>query len=69
MKLWSINVPPHYVLATQETFSSSVVGVGFSARNPYMCFGVSHNGECYTQYLNEEFLSPLINSRQVSLMR
>ena len=75
VKLWSMNVPPHYVLASQETFSSSIVGgnqwspfglmdiVGFSGRNPYMCFGVSYSGECITQYMTEEFMTPLINSR------
>jgi len=63
-KLWSLSLKPHFVLASQEDlFHSSIVGTGFSRSDPYVCFGISRNGQIISSRMHSNFLKPLIPSR------
>ncbi|PRP75102.1 hypothetical protein PROFUN_03938 [Planoprotostelium fungivorum] len=64
-RLWSLAVRPHHVIATTppNLFQNSVVGVGFSNKDPYVCYAASNDGRISSCYMTDEYLQLIYPSR------
>jgi hypothetical protein len=58
-KLWSLNLPPHYVIATKRV-SAPVAGAGFLKRGRFHAYGVTQDGSVIVAKLGEAFVEPLV---------
>jgi WD40 repeat protein len=64
IKIWSLKVQPHHLLATiGKLYTDSVIAVEFSRVKPLQCFTLSGCGEFATISLTPKFLEPLVFSR------
>jgi hypothetical protein len=68
VKLWSLKVQPHHLIATVggKMYTDSVISVEFSRVKPLQCFTLSGCGEFATISFTPKFLEPLVFSRFTS---
>ena len=58
-KLWSLNLPPHYVIATKRA-TAPVAGAGFLKRMRFHACGVMQDGSVVVAKLSDQFVEPLV---------
>jgi WD40 repeat protein len=67
LRLWNLRLSPHYLASTEDDFSSSIVGCGWSPEHPLQYIGVSGKGEASVIQLGREFVTTFVNNRSRTL--
>ncbi len=62
-KLWSLNLPPHYVVLSKQA-EYSVVGAGFLKPAMFHTCAVTQGGDIMLAKLGDQFIDPLVPQRE-----